>query len=293
MYEIENDQWIKNKKNKKRISLKINLKSISLQSDILKKIKIKNKKSNNEISLTNYINKNKLLSCVFTNPNYSYWYANCFEDKKLLNNLDQFTKFLCNDYNFDSVDSEKEKPSMKSYPSYLTEFPKKSLFYKIEEYFNKDDSIVICDDMGDEWADHIIMDTNSNPPSLIFIHEKFTKKETLGASAFHEVISQALKNIGRLHESESSYKEKYDKKWKNNYENTKIKRIKNGKNWSEIKNSLKKINSSPDAIRKIIIAAPFFKKSTLQDEFNKFKEEPSYKLKPYHIQLIWLLSTFI
>ncbi|UWT99485.1 hypothetical protein N1711_13445 [Proteus vulgaris] len=72
--EIENNQWIKNKQNKKRITLRINLKSISLQSKILNKIKIRNVKSNNEIPLTNYINKNRLLSCVFTNPNYSYWY---------------------------------------------------------------------------------------------------------------------------------------------------------------------------------------------------------------------------
>lgn len=33
--EIENNQWIKNKQNKKRITLRINLKSISLQSKIL------------------------------------------------------------------------------------------------------------------------------------------------------------------------------------------------------------------------------------------------------------------
>lgn len=33
---------------------------------------------------------------------------------------------------------------------------------------------------------------------------------------------------------------KYDEKWKNNYENTEIKRTKNGKGWNEIRNGLEK-----------------------------------------------------
>lgn len=289
---IRNKIWV-GTSFKNIIKIRINLKSITLSSRLLDKVIVTDFTNNEVLSLTSYINTNRLLSAVFTDPNYSYWASTCFEDKKLLNNLDSFLSYLDDSYDFSSVESEKEKGSSGRYPDTITSFPKTSLFYKIEECFDNKDSIVICDDMGDEWADHIIINKRKSSPSISFIHEKFTKEDSSGAGAFHEVVSQALKNIGRLYEPNSSFKQKFDNKWSNNYENTQIKRIKKGEGWSKIEKALLILNQSTLTTRKIILATPFLDKNIIKAEFNKLKLVPPQKLKPYHIQLIWLLSTLI
>ena len=48
--------------------------------------------------------------------------------------------------------------------------------------------------------------------SLLFILN-FTKKDTYGASAFHDVVAQALKNIGRTQAEKQLFKNKYDSEW--------------------------------------------------------------------------------
>lgn len=289
---IKHKTWV-GTKFKKHIRIALTVKSISLRSKLLDKISIKDITSHETLSLTQYINSNRLLSAVFTNPNYSYWASTCFEDKKLLNNLDNFLSYLSDSYDFNGVLSEKEKGDNGKYPDNLRSFPNTSLFYKIEEFFDNNNSIVICDDMGDEWADHIIIDNNKTSPSILFIHEKFTKKDSSGAGAFHEVVSQALKNIGRLYEPISSFKEKYNNKWKDNYENTDIKRIKKGEKWDDIEKALLTLNQSTLTTRQIVLATPFLDKDKIKKEFDKLKLKQPPKLKPYHIQLIWLLSTLI
>lgn len=240
-----------------------------------------------DYTVGSFINKNKPFSAVFDSPNYSYFSKSCFEDKKLLNNIQSILNVFDENYDFSNVASEKEKPHDAS----LTRFPDKSLFRAVEDTYCNGHDIIICDDMNDEWADHIAIDKSSTTPSITFVHSKFTKKDTYGASAFHEVVAQALKNIGRTQAEKGLYKIKYDNEWSKNYEGTKIKRVNGAKNWSELEQALDIIDQNPNSIKKIVLATPFLKKAKLRGELQKLSN--GQKCKPHYVQLIWLINTFI
>ncbi|QIL92021.1 hypothetical protein GNX18_16255 [Microbulbifer sp. SH-1] len=239
------------------------------------------------ISIGSFINRSKPFSAVFDSPKYSYFSRSCFEDKQLLNNIPSILNVFDDSYDFSSVSSEKEKP----HATHLTRFPEKSLFRAIEDKYCSQHDIIICDDMNDEWADHIAIDKSSATPSISFIHSKFIKKDTYGASAFHEVVAQALKNIGRTQAEKSSYKVKYDNEWCKNYEDTGIKRVIGANDWSELGQAIDSVNQNPNSIKKVVLATPFLRKIQLHSELTKLAS--GQKCKPHYIQLIWLINTFI
>ena len=123
--------------------------------------------------------------------------------------------------------------------------------------------------MNDEWADHIAIDSNGAIPSISFIHSKFTKKDTYGASAFHDVVAQALKNIGRTQAEKQLFKNKYDSEWHKNYESTNINRLTGANDWQDLEVALDAVNQNPNSIKKIVLATPFLSKAKLADELKK------------------------
>ncbi len=259
---------------------------IIIRNKVLDNILVTENGTNN-YTLGKYINKEKPFSAVFDSPNYSYYSKSCFEDKHLLNNVHSILNIFDDSYNFNDVFSEKEKPHVID----LTRFPVNSLFRKVEDQYCAPHNIVICDDMNDEWADHIAIDSNSNIPSISFIHSKFTNKDTYGASAFHDVVAQALKNIGRTQAEKQLFKNKYYNEWHKNYESTNISRVTGAQNWQDLEVALDAVNRNPNSIKKIVLATPFLSKAKLTVELNKLAL--GQKCKPHYVQLIWLINTFI
>nr|WP_234473010.1 hypothetical protein [Erwinia sp. S63] len=271
--------------------LRFNTKVVTIVSKYLDGIMI-SENGTQLMSLSKYINKFKPFTITFDSPQYCYHGRSCFEDKTMLNNLNSFLSVFDDSYDFSSVRSEKEKDDKQSYPANIKRFPVRSLFRRVENIYSNKGVIVICDDMNDEWADHIVLDITSGNPSIKFIHAKYIKKESYGASKFHEVISQALKNIGRLHSPKELYLDKYDNEWSSNYLQTQISRIRPScTSRDDIKLALDKINESPKTNRELILAAPFLRKKMLVDEVEIIKRSQS--AKPYTVQLIWLINTFL
>ncbi len=259
---------------------------ITIRSKLLDSISVT--ENGSEIyTVGEYINKEKPFSAVFDSPSYSYYSKSCFEDKHLLNNTQSILNIFDNSYDFTGTLSEKEKPHAAS----LNRFPTNSLFRKVEDQYCSAYNIVICDDMNDEWADHIAIDSNGAIPSISFIHSKFTEKDSYGASAFHDVVAQALKNIGRTQAEKQLFKNKYDNEWCKNYESTNISRVTGAQNWQEIELALDAVNSNPNSMKKIVLATPFLSKAKLAGELNKLAS--GSKCKPHYVQLIWLINTFI
>ena len=266
--------------------LKFTNKLITLKSKPLASITL-SEDGKPDRTLASYLNKEKPFSAVFNNPSYSYYSRSCFEDKAMLNNLSAILNVFNETIDFTSVLTEKEKP----HASTLNRFPSTSLFRAVEDNYCHNHDIVICDDMNDEWADHIAIDHSSNTPSISFIHSKFTKKDTYGASAFHEVVAQALKNIGRTQADKSLYETKYNRDWSGTYEGTNIERIRGAQNWNDIENALDAVSGNPNSVKKIILATPFLKKSKLATELNKLAQ--GQQARPHYVQLVWLLNSFI
>lgn len=270
--------------------IKYNSKVITIRSKYLEKI---NLMSNGEEigTLNSYLNKIKPFTVTFDSPQYCYHERSCFEDKTMMNNLTKFLSIFDDSYNFNTVKSEKEKTDG-TYPPNLIRFPVRSLFRRIENIYNTQTAIIICDDMNDEWADHIVLDTDSAKPSIKFIHEKFIQQDSYGASKFHEVVSQALKNIGRLNAPKELYQEKFNNDWSGMYQQTQIRRVRPvNKTWDDIENSLNKLNENPKTIREIILATPFLSKRKLEISIEELIRTGT--TKPFTVQLIWLINTFI
>jgi hypothetical protein len=77
------------------------------------------------------------------------------------------------------VNSEKGVSSAKS-----TSFGLDSVFGVIEAHVLSNGAVVICDDLADEWADHIIL--RSGPvPEIEFVQSKWKE----GATTFSERLS--------------------------------------------------------------------------------------------------------
>ncbi|MCU8168084.1 hypothetical protein M2H12_20540 [Vibrio vulnificus] len=259
---------------------------ITLRSSLLSSIFVE--EPGNEYALSSYLNKEKTFSAVFDTPTYSYYSRSCFEDKSLMESIDYILNVFDDSFNFNNVVSEKEKPHANS----LTRFPATSLFRAVEDEYCQSYDITICDDMNDEWADHIAIKNSGGVSEITFIHSKFVQKDTYGASAFHEVVAQALKNIGRTQADKKHFKIKYNNEWNQCYESTQIPRVVGASNWSDLESALDGLNRNPNAIKKIVLATPFLKKSKLVSELNKIKD-PNYKCKPHYVQLIWLINTFV
>jgi hypothetical protein len=89
-----------------------------------------------------------------------------------------------------SVSSEKG-----SFRTNQKNFSGTSVFGQLESTIARDDDVLICDDLGDEWADFIGLNTKGAPPMITFYHAKHGKL-SLGAGPFHISVSQAEKNLG-------------------------------------------------------------------------------------------------
>ena len=241
-----------------------------------------------KLKVKEFLNMYKPYTVVFNDPKYALIGHYAFADINLLSpsNIAKILAICETNHSLSNIESEKEKP----HDSHITRFPPQSLFFQVEETFN--DGILICDDMNDEWADHIcIRDTE-----ICFIHSKFTKKDSYGASALHDVVSQALKNIGRIHAKVDEYETKYTNKWQSKYESTQIERLRKPGSqtpptFNEIKDALEKVYSNPNSLRKIYLATPFFEKTKLKTELNKFLTNSQTNV--HYFQLIWLLTSFI
>lgn len=263
--------------------LKKNSKSLTFDIAPLKKIKVFD--SITTCSLQQYIIKNRLYSICFTDPKFMYFKGECFEDKSGVSEIDSIIKILQEKPELKAATSEKGDLTSAS-----VNFEVTSVFSIVENIHNTDDYIV-CDDLGDEWADHITVNLANN--IISFIHSKHGARSN-SASKFHDVVGQGIKNIGNMtfNEPQISRKMKmtFCKTYNGNKVNTKISRVRRGSptNFSaEIGALLEK----PSIIRQCILACSFASKSDISKEFYKIKNNK--KVSGNIIQLLWILSSFV
>jgi hypothetical protein len=154
-----------------------------------------------------------------------------------------------------------------------------------------DGELLVCDDLGDEWADFIGVDDDSQPKTLSFYHAKHDDL-TLGASALHVVVSQANKNLGRMNASDDEIAAKRDK-WQSFYRNegqeTAIQRI-IGATALQFQAKLTNTIQSPDTIRRVFIVTTSLSRAQLEQQFETIRagNAPS----GHFVQLYTLLMSF-
>lgn len=276
-FEIDNGQHLVGTRSG---TLRINKKTLSPSSAALKRLKIKGPKD--YITLQSWITDHGYFMVSFDRPDFIYIKKNCFENRAGKAEVDAILNCLEPTSSFSSAKSEKGQVNRRT-----TVFEPSSLFAKVE-HLHRNDSYLFCDDLGNEWADHIAIDLKS--ARVTFIHSKHAKKSSNSASALHEVIGQAIKNLGSMHFNSTTFSTKVNHKFNKKYSGSKIERTRLGDHRSA-NSDIKTLLADPRLHRKCVVACSSLSKKEVRTEFERLKR--GYVVKGHITQLFWIISSFI
>ncbi|MEK8090164.1 hypothetical protein [Thermithiobacillus plumbiphilus] len=281
VYDIDPDLNIADVNDGSRI--RANKKSLTLYSKSLAKFRVP--ENGKLITLQKYIVKHGFYSVTFGDPKYMYFMGACFEDSSGMSEIDNILELFQSIEEIPAVDSEKG-----SFTEESENFSEDSMFDIIEKIHAEDDYI-FCDDLGDEWADHITF--NKENSNICFIHSKHGDPST-SASNLHDVVGQGIKNLGSMYFNAPSMLSKLDKTFKKNYKSgkgvqTKIPRIRKG-NIDDFESYLANLLKDYKLNRSCILCCSFLSISDVTKEFNKIKE--GQPVRGNIVQLLWIVSSF-
>ena len=151
--------------------------------------------------------------------------------------------------------------------------------------------MLVCDDLGDEWADFIGINGRAQPKTISFYHAKHGNL-SLGASSFHVAVSQAIKNLGCMTLAAEAIESKLPT-WSRAYSNgnvqTLIPRIVRG-DAATIQQRAADARLSPDSIRRVFIVTSSLSRRQLEQTLADIGAGTAPK--PHFVQLYWLLTSY-
>jgi len=250
------------------------------------KFKLKSKKfknvflefeEHNSINLQQYINENQCYNLTFDKSDIRYSAGLLCQDSKLLGNISSFLQIFIPNKVLEKITSEKGTINKTS-----KNFSTTSLFHYTESNYSSDVDDLILDDLGYESSDYIGVKSKKK---IQLFHCKYSKR-IFSASAFQEVVGQALKNLNFFYQT--SEIDKKAKLWTEKYADTKISRIRKGDRRKYIDN-LKETILSANCDREVYLIINFISLKTLTEELNKLKNNKSSNRQTN--QILWLLSS--
>ncbi|MFC6674078.1 hypothetical protein [Marinobacterium aestuariivivens] len=281
VYEIDSDLNIIDVNDGSRI--RVNKKSLTLYAKYLAKFRVS--ENGKLITLQKYIVKHGFYSVTFDDPKYMYFMGACFEDSSGISEIDNIIEILQPIELMPVVKSEKGSFTVES-----ENFTGDSMFDAVEKIY-ADDDFIFCDDLGDEWADHITF--NKENSNICFIHSKHGDPST-SASNLHDVVGQGIKNLGNMYFNANTMLSKLDKTLKKDYKSgkgvqTKIPRIRKG-NIDAFEGYLANLLKDYKLNRSCVLCCSFLSISGVTEEFNKIKE--GKPVRGNVVQLLWIISSF-
>lgn len=266
---------------------------IELHSEILEKIwlttNVDNENTGNEeiCNLLDYIIENGYFVIHFENPYLKYTGNELFKDSSLWDRLDEFLDVFEEDEFLSNNLTEKG-----TFREGQTSFDGNTLFSFCENKYQEEGKIMICDDLGTEWADHILIGKDS-----VKLFAAKHKDLCFSASAFQEVVGQVQKNLGVFYPLNSTWDGKREK-WSKNYVNsnvqTSIPRVRTeGTTADDAINLWQKALKSANYKRDVYLVIDFISKQRLSDCLSRIKNRENIAEKKEAIPLLWLLSAFI
>jgi hypothetical protein len=238
------------------------------------------------VSLARYIDRQNLFTVIFSDVALAYIDGSLFRDEALLGGGGQFLSYLMPSPELAKVTSEKG-----AFNNGQAQFDDNSVFRKLIDNIAEED-VLVCDDLGDEWADFIGVSHNSQPKKISFYHAKFGPR-SLSASAFHDAVGQAIKNLGQMDIPAAAIERKL-RKWSRSYRNeqteTAIARIVRGGDRRAIESSIENVRSAPDVYRRAVIVTSSLSKGEVETALNSAAQ--GIPPKPHFVQLYWLLMSY-
>lgn len=240
-----------------------------------------------EDTLLGYIERNGLYVIHFENPSLKYSGGVLYKDATLWGRLDEFLDVFEDDEDLCNTKTEKG-----NFTEGQTSFDRDSLFSFCEQKYSEDGKIMVCDDLGTEWGDYILIGKNS-----VSYYAAKHKGLCFSASAFQEVVGQAQKNLGVFFPLDSMLDSKRYK-WSMNYiqsgVHTSIPRVRTvGRTAEDAVSMWKKALNSANYRRDVFLVIDFISKKRLADCLQKLKGGENLPEKKEAIPILWLLSAFI
>jgi hypothetical protein len=238
------------------------------------------------VALKRFIDQRDLFIVLFNNVSIVYLDGNLHRDDAFGDGGHRFLGFIKTDPHLANATSEKG-----SFALDQLAFEPNTVFRTVIDHIAAGDTTLVCDDLGDEWADFIGVNVESAPNSISFYHAKHGAP-SLGASAFHDSVGQAIKNLGRMTLSSDALAVKLEK-WARNYANnnvqTGISRVVRS-DAPTVEERFEEAASSPDTIRRVFIVTPSLSREALANAFESIRSgnPPS----AHFVQLYWLLSSY-
>ncbi len=232
--------------------------------------------------LISYLNNNRCFFVGFSDLSYIYFNGTLHKDGDIGATMQTVLSIFEAIPDMDEARTEKGETTADS-----TTFDEFSIFNVVENHYSeKGATHIVCDDLGEEWADHVVL----MPDKVSFVHSKGYSKTGLSASNFQVVIAQAIKNIGNIRRLDIAGKVKG---WtKKKYSSTNIDYCRKG-DINTFAEEYKRAQISPNTIREVCIAVNFISLSKLKDACKAIIETGHHPKMSNVIQMIWLLSAFI
>jgi hypothetical protein len=230
------------------------------------------------ISLAKWVRDNDAYAITFTSPRYFFCGGALYFRAAFAKEVDLVRKCLRAEPALDAATSEKGEPK-KSH----TVFPADSIFGIVENTLYAHRDWLCCADLGDEWADYLCIRAGN----LLFIHCK-SGDLTKGASCFHDVVGQGLKNLGRVRSTPDEFAAKIARSWERNYwRETKIRRMRDpSKTGPAFAEALKELLADPDSGREVHLVVNMLSLASF-DAIDRANPPPHF------LQVVWLLSAFL
>ncbi len=242
-----------------------------------------------EKSLNRWVREENAFSVCFSNPEYFYTSGKLFRSNNLDAEIRLLKSILRPIAQLNTVTSEKGDWQGKQRTPYRTTdtaFRTDTTFDVLEKHIAKTDDHVLCADLGDEWADYIVLDKDCK--TLCLCHCK-AGKVSPGGSPFHIVVGQALKNLGRVHVRPDNLKQKVqDARQREYWGNTKIRLLRRrSDSWAALEQGIQSFLENPSGSYEVSLVVTMLSKKL-------FDAESAQQIKsPEFIQQVWLLTAFI
>jgi len=267
------------------LQIRINEKSITIHSNKLNKVKLITN-SGYSRSITEYINTSNQFIINFDRLELVYTNKKLFRDNRLLGNINYFLNAFIPFEELSTINSEKGIFTRGS-----VNFSVNSCFNFVESNFIEKHDFFVCDDLGNEWADHIGISTDT----VSFYHSKF-KNVGYSASAFQDIVGQGLKNISNLSPRDYQLNSKQNI-WSNFYNppltTTNISRLRKGSNVNDLLEAYKNTIKNPNFNREIYLVVNFISKEGLHERLEKLRDGEAFAERNEVIQILWFLSSFL
>ncbi|RYG92622.1 hypothetical protein EU803_00515 [Loktanella sp. IMCC34160] len=237
-------------------------------------------------TLLAYLDNMNALIVLFEDVRLAYIDGQVFRDETLVDGGESFLRHFTVCEPLSAVTSEKG-----AFTAAQTAFDDTSSFGAIVDHIAAADPILLCDDLGDEWADFIGVSDSVGVTQISFYHAKHGAP-SLGASPFHVSVSQAIKNLGNMSFPEERLAGKLGL-WGSTYnapnQETQIQRTIRS-NAADLAVALRRARVAPDAHRRAVIVTSSLSRQALEDALAAIQrgERPT----PSFVQLYWLMQSF-